>query len=132
MGDALTKGSTASSIRQLLLDVAATSELMPLPATWIEGIRLALRDGDESVQQSGLEGAAKSAESFSRELRTLVSSKSPLALRAARLLATLPAPLDESAWSILVDSVRGKDPLERVASADAIGGAMLSRSQQGK
>lgn len=130
VGDSLAKVSTASPIRQLLLDVAAKSELTPLPAPWIEGIRSALLAGDRDIQQSGLEGAARSVDHLSTELRSLVSMKSPLALRAARLLATLPAPLDESTWRILIDSVQGKDPLERVASADAIGGARLSSEQQ--
>jgi putative membrane-bound dehydrogenase-like protein len=133
VGQTLARPSLTPSIQQLLLDVVARSALETIPPIWIDGVRRALGVTDDSVLRSALSASARTVDTVEPELRKIVADsnrKAELRLTSARLLATGDAELDPITWSILDQSLASSDPLERLATADALAAAPLSPAQQ--
>ncbi len=120
--------------RLLLLEAIARSELTDWPAAWNAGLKNSLRSADVGVRQQTLATVAQAnIQHLDDDISQLGSdANQPAALRVAALgiLADHGGTLDDASIDLLIAQIDDDvDPLSRIAAANALGSAKLTRKQ---
>ena len=133
LADRLNQSNTDSQA-PLLLEVISQSTIDPLPATWVEQVRLCLTSSNPAIaHQAVLCAAAHSLTSLDSQMLELAKDASrDQSLRVDALLAISPRlkSLDASLFDLLVSCLRPDEPpLLRSNAAETFGRAHLSDDQ---
>ncbi len=118
--------------KQLVLESIARAGLKPLPESWIKAVTHCLRENDDSVVRQAL---ATLGENSNKQLQELLfslarDSKRPVDIRVQAISALpTPYPLEETLLNLLADQLQNGEPMQRLASARAIGKAQLTQPQ---
>lgn len=134
VSESLAKSSTPPSVRLLLLEVMARSDLSELPEAWQTQLAAQLQSNDtQVVRQAVATVAARGGDRFDATLSDLARDTArPGELRIAALtvLAKHGAALDTPSFQLLVSQLpESVPPIDRLAAAEALGSAKLNTAQ---
>lgn len=121
--------------RRILLDVVAQSDLEQWPDSWKVGIERSLANGKDDVTCAAIFAVQNRPELASAVQAIFADSNRSADVRAsaAMALAKMGELLDDATFTLLVKRLADKNaPLERMATAEAVGSANLTADQRRK
>jgi putative membrane-bound dehydrogenase-like protein len=132
---ALAKESTSAAARIMLLEVVGRSDLSELPSEWRRELGRSLDSREPPVVRAALAAlnGRDAAELDPAIERVAKWGDMPNEVRVAALvnLGRRAKPLDDAGFTILAEQLRdGATGLDRLAAAEALGGAALSADQR--
>jgi putative membrane-bound dehydrogenase-like protein len=135
VADTLSRDDAPLSVRLLLLEAMARSELRQWPALWTGSLEKCLRSRDAGeIGQAIAVAAASRLRRFDRQLQELAADPArpkPIRIAAAAAFAASGQQLPASVLELLIDQCGDKTkPVERLAAARALAGARLDASQR--
>lgn len=133
--EALADANTAAETRVLLLKVIARCGLNPLPAGWLDGLRLALTGADMPVRREALATVKlRNVAALDPQLEELSQQgKLPAELRIAALecLAGRRKTLTPQAFALLTEQLGERtEPILRLSSARTLAAGALTNEQR--